>query len=51
MKVLRAVFNILLSYELFLTYPIYLEVYKILTFAKAYVLIPYGEEEKLPLCP
>ncbi len=45
MEFLHAVFNILVSYELFLTYPIRaiigdLEVYKVLTFAEAYVLIP-----------
>ncbi len=45
MKFLHAVFNILVSYELFLTYLMRviigdLEVYKVLTFAKAYVLIP-----------
>ena len=44
MEFLYAVFNILVCYELFLTYPMRviigdLEEYKVLTFAKAYVLI------------
>ncbi len=45
MEFLHAVFNILVNCELFLTYPMRaiigeLEVYKVLTSAKAYVLIP-----------